>query len=93
MLKRNGSAYPVSGGAENEKRLVPAYLDESAARAVDDVLDDLGKGSSEASGRLVAVLLCVARVPPDVGDQEGPDPGFRRRWERVFETQGPQRPG
>ena len=70
MLKRNSSAYPVSGGAENDERLVPTDLDESAARALDDVLDDLGEGGSKASGRLVAVLLGVARVAPDVGDQE-----------------------
>ena len=70
MLKRNGGAYPVSGGAEDDERLVPADLDESAARAIDDVLDDLGEGGSEASGSLVAVLLGVPRVATDVRDQE-----------------------
>ena len=88
MLKSNGGAYPVSGGAEDDERLVPTDLDESAARALDDVLDDLGEGGSKASGRLVAVLLGVPRVAADVGDQEGPDPGFRRRWEWIFESQG-----
>jgi hypothetical protein len=67
MLKRNGGAYPVSGRTEDDECLVPADLDESAASAVDDVLDDLGEGGSKASGRLVAVLLGVPRVAPDVG--------------------------
>jgi hypothetical protein len=88
MLKRDGGAYSVSGGAENEERLVPTDLDESAARAVDDVLDDLGEGGSKASGRLVSVFLGVAGVTTDVGNQEGSDSGFCRMCVGLFGVHG-----
>ena len=68
LLKCNGGANRAPRGAEDDERLVTAEFDETAVRAFDHTLDDLGERPSETSRRFVAVLLRVPGVPANVGD-------------------------
>ncbi len=63
----------LTGGGENDERLVSAQLDQVAVVVSDDPADDVSERGGERGGGLVAVLLREARVPPDVGDQECAD--------------------
>ena len=68
---REGRLQRLSGRVEDHERLVPAQLDDAPLVSRDRLADELREGRRELCGRLVAVLLRVARVAADVGDQEG----------------------
>jgi hypothetical protein len=87
LLKRNGRANRGPRGAEDDERLIAAEFDETAVKAFDHALDDLGERSSETSRRFVAVLLRVPGISPNVSDQERPDLGFLRAGGRVVDIQ------
>ena len=69
-LQVHGGADRLTRRREDDERLVPAHLDEVAVVRLDVLVDDLGESLRQRGGSLVAALLGVAGVPPDVGDQE-----------------------
>ena len=72
-LEVDGRTDRLAGGCEDDERLVPAHLHELAVVGLDVVGDDGREPLRQRRGSLVAALLRVARIPPDVGDQEGAD--------------------
>ncbi len=69
-LQVHGGADRLTRRREDDERLIPAHLDELAVVRLDVLVDDLGESLRQRGGSLVAALLGVAGVPPDVGDQE-----------------------
>jgi hypothetical protein len=72
-------AQSLTGRGEDDKRLVPAELDQIAVVFGHDASDDVGERRGEGCGGLVTVLLREACVAADVCDQEGANDRDRAR--------------
>lgn len=69
-LELDRGAQRIAGGGKHAERLVSAELDELAAVSGDPASGELGEATREPGRLLIAVLVRVARVAADVGDQE-----------------------
>ena len=61
---------------EDREGFVSPELHELSIVSLDTIGHQFSEIGGEVGGRFVAVLLRVARVPTDVGDQEGAESGW-----------------
>ena len=78
LLKIEGRADRFSGGVEDREDLVSSNLDDRSRARFDPLLPDGDESLGERGRRFVASGVAEARVPAQVGDQEGADDGRSR---------------
>ncbi len=76
LLKRDRCADRLARRSEHDQRLVASQLDQPSAQLLDRQPDGVGERARQSGGRLIASLLCVARVAAHIGNQERPDLGL-----------------